>query len=115
MLYRPSWEQPLKCPVSKAGGSQHHLLSTSEGSWQQRDQDGESPGGQDFSCLSWNSPHILHIPDERWDDCIQYTDEVLNNMETQMGKVCLFSALFILPIQLRRKSPPNAGMYFTPH
>lgn len=108
-------EAAIKMSSLKGTGSQHHLPSTREGSQQWKDQDGESLGGQDLSCLSWDSAHILYIPDERWDDWRWSTDKVLDNMETQMGKVCLFSALYILPTQSRRKSPPNAGMYFTPH
>ena len=115
MRSQPSWDRPLKFWSQRQGLLNITSLSTREGSLQRKDQGVESLGGQDHSCLSWNSPHILHVPDERWDDFIWYTDEVLNNMETQMGKIRLFRALFILSIQLRRTSPPDAGMYFTPH
>jgi len=92
MSYYGSWEQPLKYLVPEAGASLHHLPGTREGPLQGRDQDGGSllktrtplalPGISSISLVK--DGLILHVVQMR----------VLNNVETQMGKVSLFFFFF---------------------
>ena len=79
-----------------------HLLETREMPAGKKSGCRESAEGKDlFSCLSWDS---LHIPGERCDDFIHCTDEVLNNMATQMGKVSFFPCSFYSPKSAEEKA-----------